>query len=101
LIKDRLYRWYQVVLNFKIITRDYDPKPGVSHIDIFYTEPLAGIVEANNTQDWFDEFISRWDKLIDKPTYYLVYGGHRVMISPPHRVEFYKVFKKVLEDRGL
>jgi thioesterase domain-containing protein/acyl carrier protein len=101
LTREKLDRWAQVALNFKTITKDYDPTPSVKHMDVFYTEPLVGLVKANSTEEWFDCFISRWGEVVDEPAYYKVGGGHRTMISPPNLDAFQKVFKNVMESRGL
>ncbi len=99
--KDKLAHWAELALNFKTITKDRDPEPSVEHMDIFYTEPLIGLVKARNMKEWFDDSISRWDEVVDKPEYHEVPGGHRNMINPPYLVNFQKKFQKVMEDRGI
>lgn len=101
LTKEKLNRCAQVALNFKTITRDYDPEPRVKLMDVFYTEPLVGLVKAKDTKDWRENYIGRWDEVVDDAMYVFVPGGHRKLISPPHLDGFQKVLKKALEDRGL
>jgi len=102
LTKEKLDRWALVALNFKTITMNYDPTPGPGvKMDVFYTEPLIGLVEAKNTKEWFKSFISRWSEVVEEAKYYEVGGGHRAMISPPSLANFQKVFKKAMDDRGV
>lgn len=84
LTKEKLDRWAQVALNFKTITVDYDPEPGVKHMDVFYTEPLLGHVKARDTKEWFEGYVSRWGEVAGEVKYREVGGGHREMISPPN-----------------
>lgn len=101
LTKEKLDRYARVALNFKTTTMDYDPEPGVKHMDVFYTEPLVGLVKAKDTKDWRENYIGRWDEVVDDAKYVYVPGGHRKLLSPPHLDGFQKALKKALEDRGL
>lgn len=42
-----------------------------------------------------------WDDFVDDVSYYEVEGTHRTLISPPYLVGFWKVFKRVMDERGL
>lgn len=70
-------------------------------MDVFYTGPLVGIVKARTMEEWFEDYISKWKEFAGEATFHVVGGTHRTMISPPHLVGFVKVFKGVLESRGL
>ena len=80
----------------------------VSKMDLFYTGPLVGRVPAKTTEEWFKGFICKWAPFVQEGedgeknvTFTEVGGSHRTMITPPHLGGFMRVFKKVLEARGL
>ena len=75
----------------------------VAGMDVFYTEPLIGIVKAKSLEEWFDGYISKWKGFVagGDARFHLVGGTHRTMISPPNLVGFVKTFRGVLEGRDL
>jgi thioesterase domain-containing protein len=101
--REKLDNWAKLALQLKKIVWDYDPKGIVSKMDVFYTGPLVGLVKANTTEEWFRGFISKWGAFVKEGgvSWFEVGGTHRSMITPPHLEGFVRVFKRVLEERGL
>ena len=70
-------------------------------MDVFYSDPVSKLVNANNVQEWFDRYISKWTPFVADIKYHYVEGGHRNLITPPHLAGFVKAFKAVMESRDL
>ncbi|PMD43075.1 putative non-ribosomal peptide synthase-like protein [Hyaloscypha variabilis F] len=105
LTKEKLDNWANLALSLKKCVWDWEPSGVVSKMDVFYTGPLVGRVPAKTTEEWFDGFISKWEPFVREGegnvTWTEVGGTHRTMIQPPHLGGFMRVFRKVLEARGL
>jgi hypothetical protein len=128
--RTKLNNWAKLAYQLKVITWDYDPEGIVKHMDVFYTQPLigksyisifscpenivlpfredillivAGIVKARSMKEWFEDYIRKWEDFVEKGkcNFHVVGGTHRTLISPPHLGNFWKVLKRVLEERGL
>jgi thioesterase domain-containing protein len=101
--KEKLDNWAKLAFELKKIVWNYEPTGMVSKMDVFYTGPLLGLVKARTTEEWFRDFISKWGKFVERGgvEWYEVGGTHRTMISPPNLGRFVRLFKRVLEERGL
>jgi thioesterase domain-containing protein len=100
--KEKLDNWAQIAFFMKKIMWDYDPEGMVKCMDVFYTVPMKGFGPATNVEDWYNNYISKWDAFVEGgANYHLVGGSHRTMISPPNVDAFQKLFRKVIEERGL
>ncbi|KAE9374207.1 putative non-ribosomal peptide synthase-like protein [Stipitochalara longipes BDJ] len=103
--KEKLDNWANLALALKQCVYDWEPSGEVSKMDVFYTGPLVGRVPAKTTEEWFKGFISKWGPFVKEGegnvTWTEVGGTHRTLIQPPHLGGFMRVFKKVLEARGL
>jgi thioesterase domain-containing protein/acyl carrier protein len=99
--RGRLDNWAKLAYQLKVIAWEYDPAGVVANMDVFYTGPLIGIVKAKNKQEWFDDYISKWKDFSKDVMFHEVNGTHRTMISPPNALGFQKLFKAVMEARGL
>ncbi|KUJ20095.1 putative NRPS-like enzyme [Mollisia scopiformis] len=101
--REKLADWARLALQLKKCISEWDPKGKVKHMDVFYTGPLIGLVEAENMKEWLEEHLMVWSNYVEKgcAKYHEVGGTHRTLISPPHLVGFWKVFKKVMDERGL
>jgi thioesterase domain-containing protein len=99
----KLDNWAKLALDSKRLVYDWEPTGMVSKMDVFYVGPLIGLVPANTVDEWFRGFISKWDPFVKEGgvQWFEVGGTHRSMISPPHLSGFIRVFKRVMEQRGL
>jgi thioesterase domain-containing protein len=105
LTKAKLDNWASLALALKQCVSDYEPSGMVSKMDVFYTGPLVDYVPAKTTDEWFHNFIAKWDHHVKEGegnvTFTEVGGTHRTMIQPPHLGGFIRLFRKVMEARGL
>lgn len=101
--REKLDNWAKLALDLKRLVWDWEPKGMVSKMDVFYTEPLVGLVKAKTTEEWYRDFISKWGPFVQEggARWYEVGGTHRTMIAPPHLKGFVRTFNEVLEIRGL
>ncbi|PVH79773.1 putative non-ribosomal peptide synthase-like protein [Cadophora sp. DSE1049] len=100
--REKLDNWAQLAWQLKVIAHDYDPEGRVKQMDVFYTGPLIGLVKAKTMEEWRRDFIGMWDEFVEGEVgYYEVKGTHRTLISPPYLVGFWKVFKRVMDERRL
>lgn len=103
--KEKLDNWASLALALKQCVSDYEPSGVVSKMDVFYTAPLVDYVPAKTTEEWLRGFIAKWGHHVKEGegnvTFAEVGGTHRTMISPPHLGGFIRLFKKVMEARGL
>ncbi|OWO99494.1 luciferin 4-monooxygenase [Marssonina coronariae] len=102
LTRKKIDTWAELAYRMKVIAWDYDPEGLVKVMDVFYTGPLIGLVQAKTMEEWRRDFIGKWDGFVEtKVKYHEVNGTHRTIISPPFLVGFWKVFHSAMEARGL
>lgn len=101
--REKLDNWAQLTLQLKKCVSEWDPDGRVKHMDVFYCEPLIGLVKANSMKEWREGYIMAWDKYVEEggAGYHEVGGTHRTLISPPNLAGFWKEFKKVMDERGV
>lgn len=101
--REKLDNWAKLALQLKKCVSHWDPMGKVKHMDVFYTGPLIGLVKATNMKEWLEEHLMVWNEYVEEggAKYHEVGGTHRTLISPPHLVGFWKVFKKAMDERGL
>lgn len=98
--KEKLTNWANLAHLLKSISSNYDPTGYVKEMDVFWTDPLVGLVEAKNKDEWRQEYIGKWLNFVTgKDRFQYVRGGHRKMISPPYVKDFAAVFMEALERR--
>lgn len=98
--RDRLDNWAKLACQLKVIARDYDPEGVVRDMDVFWTEPLMGIVKARNKKEWREDYIGKWQNFVEGCVrFHECEGTHRTMISPPFLNGFWEKFKKALSSR--
>ncbi|KAG4434551.1 hypothetical protein IFR05_009967 [Cadophora sp. M221] len=91
-----------IALGMKRTVKDYDSQGMVGCMDVFYAKPMLGYGPAANVEDCYDRYISKWDAFVKKDAkYYLMEGDHKTMINSLYVDRFQKLFKRVLEKRGL
>jgi thioesterase domain-containing protein len=99
---EKLDKWAQLALQLKKCVAEWDPEGKVKHMDVFYCEPLIGLVKAKDIKDWRENYIGKWDAYVEGGAKYHEVGGtHRTLISPPNLVGFWKEFKRAMDERGV
>lgn len=100
--RERLDNWAKLACQLKAICRDYDPEGMVRNMDVFWTEPLVGIVKAKNKKEWLEDYIGKWQDFAEGSVRFHECGGtHRTIISPPFLKGFWRKFKDALCSREL
>jgi len=99
----KLENWANLALQLKKNSAEWDPEGKVGTMDVFYTEPLRGLVKADTVEEWYEGFMSKWMGFVEKRglLFWRVGGGHRGMIGEEHLGAFLEVFEKAMEHRGI
>ncbi|KAL9608658.1 MAG: hypothetical protein Q9167_006525 [Letrouitia subvulpina] len=97
---ESLFRWTNVAWSLQKIGWDYDPSGSVSHMDIFYCQPLK--IVSRTREEYRKHKLSHWVNFVsDGVTFHEVDGEHYTMIGPEHVPKFQETLKKALAARGL
>lgn len=95
-----LLNWTNVAWSLQKIGWDYDPSGSVSHMDVFYCQPLK--VVARTREEYRNTKLNHWaDFVRDDVRFHEVDGEHYTMIGPDHVLKFQQTLKKALIARGL
>ncbi|KAL9640460.1 MAG: hypothetical protein Q9164_000279 [Protoblastenia rupestris] len=95
-----LLNWTNVAWSLQKIGWEYDPSGSVSHMDIFYCQPLK--VVARTRDEYRKTKLNHWaDFVRDDVKFHEVDGEHYTMIGPDHVLKFQQTLKKALAARGL
>ena len=100
LTHESLLNWTNVAWSLQKIGWEYEPSGSVSHMDIFYCQPLK--VVARTREEYRKTKLNHWvDFIRDNLTFHEVDGEHYTMIGPDHVLKFQRTLKKALAARGL
>ena len=95
-----LLNWTNVAWSLQKIGWEYDPSGSVSHMDIFYCQPLK--IVARTRKEYLETKLSHWaDFVRDDVKFHEVDGEHYTMIGSEHVPKFQQTLKKALAARGL
>ncbi|KAK7180424.1 nonribosomal peptide synthetase [Paraphaeosphaeria sporulosa] len=95
-----LHNWTDVSWSLQRIGWDYEPSSDVSHMDIFYCQPLKTV--AKNRVEYRKNHLNRWVNFIRNDLkFWEVDGEHYTMIGPEHVPKFQQTLKMALAARGL
>jgi acyl-CoA synthetase (AMP-forming)/AMP-acid ligase II/thioesterase domain-containing protein len=95
-----LHNWTDVSWSLQKIGWEYDPSGDVSHMDIFYCQPLKDV--ASNRVEYRKNHLNHWVGFIRNDLkFWEVDGQHYTMIGPEHVPKFQQTLKKALAARGL
>lgn len=95
-----LLNWTNVAWSLQKIGWEYDPSGSVSHMDVFYCQPLK--VVARTREEYRKTKLNHWaDFVRDNVKFHEVDGEHYTMIGPDHVLKFQQTLKKALAERGL
>lgn len=95
-----LLNWVNVSWSLQKIGWDYEPSGDVSHMDIFYCQPLKDV--ANNRVEYRKNHLNHWVNFIRKDLHFHeVDGQHYTMIDQDHCPKFQQILKKAITARGL
>lgn len=98
--KEKLDNWARLAFRLKKISGEYDPAGIVKEMDVFWANPLVGIVKAKTKVEWFGDYIAKWQDFVEEDVRFQYVGGtHRTLISPPFVKDFAGVFKEALRRR--
>jgi thioesterase domain-containing protein len=100
---EKLENWANLALQLKRNSAEWDPEGMVGTMDVFYTEPLRGLVKADTIEEWYEGFMSKWMGFVEKQglLFWPVAGTHRTMINEGNLEGFLEVFEKAMEHRGI
>ncbi|KAH7394853.1 putative polyketide synthase PksJ [Phaeosphaeria sp. MPI-PUGE-AT-0046c] len=95
-----LLNWVNVSWSLQRIGWDYEPSGEVSHMDIFYCQPLKDV--ARNRVEYRKNHLNYWVNFVRNDLHFHeVDGQHYTMIDQDHCPKFQQVLKKALAARGL
>lgn len=95
-----LLNWVNVAWSLQKIGWEYDPSGLVSHMDVFYCQPLK--VVARTREEYRETKLNRWaDFVRNDVKFHEVDGEHYTMIGSVHVHKFQQTLKKALAARGL
>lgn len=95
-----LLKWVDVSWSLQKIGWEYEPSGNVSHMDIFYCEPLKDV--ASNRVEYRKNHLNHWvDFIRSDLRFHEVEGQHYTMIDQDHCPKFQQILKKALATRGL
>jgi acyl-CoA synthetase (AMP-forming)/AMP-acid ligase II/thioesterase domain-containing protein len=95
-----LLNWVDVSWSLQKIGWEYEPSEDVSHIDIFYCQPLKDV--ASNRVEYRKNHLNHWVNFIRSDLrFHEVEGQHYTMIDQDHCPKFQQTLKKALAARGL
>ncbi|MCJ1331967.1 hypothetical protein MMC10_008659 [Thelotrema lepadinum] len=95
-----LQNWTDVSWSLQRIGWEYDPSGDVSHMDVFYCQPLKDV--ARTREEYRKDHLNHWVNFIrDDLKFWEVDGQHYTMIGPEHVHKFQQTLKKALAARGL
>lgn len=95
-----LQNWTDVSWSLQRIGWEYEPCGDVSHMDVFYCEPLKDV--ARGRVEYRKEHLNHWVGFIrDDLKFWEVGGKHYTMIGTEHVGSFQGTLKKALAARGL
>ncbi|CAD6584664.1 MAG: hypothetical protein ASARMPRED_001828 [Alectoria sarmentosa] len=97
---ESLLNWTNVAWSLQKIGWEYDPSGSVSHMDIFYCQPLKAV--ARTREEYRQTKLNHWDDFVrDDVQFHEVNGEHYTMIGPDHIIKFQQKLKMVIAARGL
>ena len=100
LTHESLSSWVKVAWSLQKIGWEYDPSGSVSHMDIFYCQPLK--IVARTREEYQKTNLNHWaDFVRDGVKFHEVDGEHYTMIGSEHVPRFQQTLKKALAARGL
>lgn len=104
LTSESLLTWTNVAWSMQEIGQEYEPTGSVSHMDVFYCQPLK-VVAATRTE-YRQTKLNRWiDFVREEGTeglrFHEVDGEHYTMIGSEHVGQFQRRLKKALTARGV
>ena len=100
LTHESLLKWTNVAWSLQKIGWEYEPSGSVSHMDVFYCQPLK--VVARTREEYRNTKLNRWaDFVRGEVRFHEVDGEHYTMIGLEHVHEFQQTLKKALAARGL
>lgn len=95
-----LENWTNVSWSLQKIGWEYEPSHTVSHMDIFYCQPLKDV--ASSKAEYRKDHLNHWVGFIrDDLKFWEVDGKHYTMIGSDHVLKFQQTLKKALNARGL
>ena len=95
-----LFNWTNVAWSLQKIGWEYDPSGTVSHMDIFYCQPLK--IVARTREEYRTTKLIHWAEFVRNDVkFHEVDGEHYTMIGPDHVPKFQQTLKKALAARGL
>ena len=97
--KEKLENWASLAFCLKNISGEYDPTGVVKHMDVFYIDPLTGLIPAKDKDEWIDGFIGKWRDFVGDFRFVYIGGGHRNLIKPPYVKGFARHFMEGLIRR--
>jgi thioesterase domain-containing protein len=96
----RLHNWVDVSWSLQKIGWEYEPEGDVSHMDIFYCQPLRDV--AGDRVEYRKNHLNHWVHFIRNGlTFWDVDGQHYTMISSEHVFGFQHTLKKALAAKGI
>ncbi|KAF2634135.1 putative polyketide synthase PksJ [Massarina eburnea CBS 473.64] len=100
LTQEGLHNWTDVSWSLQQIGWEYDPSGDVSHMDIFYCQPLKDV--ASNRVEYRKDHLNHWVNFIRSDLkFWEVEGQHYTMIDSEHAPKFQQTLKEALAARGL
>ncbi|KAL8743968.1 MAG: hypothetical protein Q9190_003737 [Brigantiaea leucoxantha] len=100
LTHESLLNWTNVAWSLQKIGWEYDPSGSVSHMDVFYCQPLK--VVAHTREEYRKTKLNHWaDFVREGVRFHEVDGEHYTMIGPIHVPKFQQTLKNALIARGL
>ncbi|KAI9037667.1 non-ribosomal peptide synthetase [Aspergillus affinis] len=95
-----LHTWVNVSFSLQKIGWEYDPSGTVSHIDVFFCDPLRDV--ASSRHEYRYTKLNHWaDFVRNDLQFHEVDGAHYTMIMPENVPKFQQTLKNVLAARGL
>ena len=100
LTQESVLNWTNVAWSLQKIGWEYDPTGSVSHMDVFYCQPLK--VVARSREEYRETKLNHWaDFVRENVRFHEVDGEHYTMIGPEHVLKFQQTLKAALAARGL
>ena len=100
LTHESLLNWTNVAWSLQKIGWEYNPSVSVSHMDIFYCQPLKAV--ARTREEYRQTKLNHWAEFVrDDVQFHEVDGEHYTMIGPDHVLTFQQTLKRVIAMRGL
>ena len=100
LTQESLLNWTNVAWSLQKIGWEYEPSGSVSHIDVFYCQPLK--IVARTREEYRTTKLNHWaDFVRGDVKFHEVDGEHYTMIGPDHVPKFQQSLKNALAARGL